>query len=104
MYVSCEGISYRQAAAKMYHAGGVGAFLAGEREMRCPAPVLRRQGLAGCCRNVFLQSAVQTLLPADPPARPLIAGVWTIVLGGIPRDASCFAGTEGALRAMELWL
>ena len=31
------------------------------------------------------------------------AGFSTIVLGGIPRDAACFAGTEAAQRALTLW-
>ena len=30
------------------------------------------------------------------------AGFWTIVLGGIPRDAACLAGTEAARRALRV--
>ena len=32
------------------------------------------------------------------------AGFWTIVIGGMPRDAACFGGTEAAHRALSLWL
>ena len=30
------------------------------------------------------------------------AGFWTIVLGGVPRDAACFCGVEAATRALTL--
>jgi solute carrier family 25 carnitine/acylcarnitine transporter 20/29 len=32
----------------------------------------------------------------------LFAGYWTIVLGGVPRDAACLTGTEAAQRALTL--
>ena len=30
------------------------------------------------------------------------AGFWTIVLGGVPRDAACFCGVEAATRGLTL--
>ena len=35
-------------------------------------------------------------------AAGFFAGFWAIVLGGVPRDAACFAGTEAAQRALAL--
>ena len=47
---------------------------------------------------------VTTMVRSPAGFGSLFAGFGTIVMGGIPRDAACFGGTELMHRALSLWL
>ena len=54
---------------------------------------LQHTTYAAACRGILRSSGIGGF----------VAGFWTIVAGGVPRDAACFTGTEVARRALVMW-
>jgi solute carrier family 25 carnitine/acylcarnitine transporter 20/29 len=65
-----------------------------------PMDVVKTRFQSDCTQRTYL--GVCRAIVRASGASGFFAGFWTIVLGGVPRDAACLAGTEAAQRWLTL--